>query len=78
MVYIVPTTSTLLGLGLASNIAQSLKILTRECEGKVSTFQPYIISSLPFSLWERDILVEMKVKLTTDENGNDQHFYRVR
>ena len=71
---IVHTTSTLVGLGLASNVAQSSKILTRQCEGKVGTFQPYIISSLPFSLWRRDILVEMKVKLTTDENWNDQHF----
>ena len=65
--------STLVALGLPSNVAQSSKILTWECEGKMTTFQTYIIFSLPFSLWGQDILGEMKVKLTIDENWNDQH-----
>ena len=75
---IVHTTSTLVGLRLAPNVAQSSKILTWECEDKVGTlllfspsfpppkegtFQLYIISSLPFSLWGSDILGEMKIKL---------------
>jgi hypothetical protein len=70
----VHTTSTLVGLGLTSNVAQSSKILIWECEDKVGTFQSYSISSLPFSLWGRDILGEMKVKLTTGEKWNEQHF----
>lgn len=47
---IINTSSTLVGLELATNVAQSSKILKWECEGKSGKFQPYIIMSLPFSL----------------------------
>ena len=71
---VVHITSILVGLRLAPNVAQSSKTLTWECEDKVGTSQPHTTSSLPFSLWGRDILGDMKIKLTTDEKWNEQHF----
>lgn len=72
---VVHITSILVGLRLAPNVAQSSKTLTWECEDKVGTSQPHTTSSLPFSLWGRDILEDMKIKLTTDEKWNEQHFF---
>lgn len=58
--------STLIGLGLASNVAKSTQILHWQCEEKTGTFQPYVIPSLPFTLWGRDILQQFNVVLTND------------
>lgn len=66
--------STLVGLGLVSNLAQISKMLTWKCAYRIGTFKPYIISSFPLSLCGSGILGEMKVNLMSDENWNDQHF----
>lgn len=68
------TSSTLQGLGMAANVAQSSQILRWKCEGKTGHIQPYVIASLPFSLWGRDIMEEMNVKLVTSDNSNWQNF----
>ena len=65
------TSSTLQGLGMAANVAQSSQILKWKCEGKTG---PYIIASLPFSLWGRDIMEAMNVKLVTSEHLSWQNF----
>lgn len=46
---------SLLGLEMTSNIAQSSQILRWELDRKTGHIQPYVIPSLPFSLWGRDI-----------------------
>lgn len=68
------TSSSLLGLGLASNVAQSSQMLKWELEGKSGMIQPYVIPSLPFSLWGRDMMQKINVKLVTSDNLSDQHF----
>lgn len=68
------TWSTFVGLGSANNVVQSSKLLQWVCEQKVGNFQPYIISSLPFSLWGRDIMEEMDVHLVTSNNLGIQNF----
>lgn len=68
------TTSTLQGLGTSTNVAQSAQILKWESEGQSGYVQPYVITSLPFSLWGRDIMGDMQLKLVTSDNLNEQHF----
>ena len=48
---------------MASNVAQSSNLLRWEFEGKTGMIQPYVIPSLPFSLWGRDIMEDMDLKL---------------
>ena len=59
--------SSLIGLGQATNIAKSSSILHWEFENHNGTFQPYVIPSLPFTLWGRDVLSQMDMKIGTDE-----------
>jgi hypothetical protein len=68
------TSSTLQGLGMAANVAQSSQILRWKCEGKTGHIKPYVIASLPFSLWGRDIMEGINVKLVTSDNLNWQDF----
>ena len=68
------TGSSLMGLGTASGVMQSSMILTWEDEGKTGHIQPYVLPSLPFTLWGRDMLDSMNVKLVTSDNLNEQHF----
>ena len=68
------TSSSLLGLGTAFNVAQSSQFLKWELEGKTGVIQPYVIPSLPFSLWGRDIMGDMNVRLATSDNLSEQHF----
>ena len=68
------TGSSLLGLGSASGVMQSSMILKWEDEGKTGHIQPYVLPSLPFTLWGRDMLDSMNVKLVTSDNLNEQYF----
>ena len=46
------------------SVANSSQILTRSDEkGAQGTFCPYVVPSLPFSLWGRDILSQMGMLL---------------
>lgn len=66
-----PTTrspSTLIGLGLASNVAKSSSILHWKDKEKSGTFQPYIIPSLPFTLWGRDLMEQLNITLTDEQD----------
>lgn len=64
------TASNLIGLGSAKNVLKSSSILTWEDpDGGTGHFNPYVIPSLPFSLWGRDILSQMGVLLYSP---NDQ------
>lgn len=67
----VRSASTLIGLGLASNIAKSSNILHWKDSNKEGTFQPYIIPSLPFTLWGRDILSQMDMVLEIPDKEPD-------
>ena len=53
----------LVGLGRAPAVAKSTKILDWQLEDICGTFQPYIVPSLPFTLWGRDVLSQMGVLL---------------
>lgn len=71
-----PTTkspSTLVGLGLASNVAKSSVMLHWRDKEKTGTFQPYVIPSLPFTLWGRDLMEQLNITLT-DEQEESTHF----
>ena len=59
---------------MASNVAQSSWFLTWELEGTTGMIQPYVIPPLPFSLWGRDIMSDMDVRLVTSDNLSEQHF----
>ena len=59
---------------MASNVAHSSNLLRWELEGKTGMIQPYAFPSLPFSLWGRDIMEDMDLKLVSSDNLNDQHF----
>lgn len=68
------TGTSLVGLGTASGVLQSAAMLTWTAEGKSGFIQPYVLPSLPFSLWGRDILGPMTIKLVTSDNLSEQHF----
>lgn len=58
------TSTSLVGLGKASNVKKSSQILTWADEDQHSgTFCPYVITTIPFTLWGRDILSQMGVVL---------------
>ena len=58
------TNADLVGIGSVPSVAKSPQILTRSDEkGAQDTFRPYVIPSLPFSLWGRDILSQMEMFL---------------
>ena len=58
------TSAGLVGIGSIPSVAKSSQILTWSDEkGAQGTFCPYVIPSLPFSLWGRDILSQMEMLL---------------
>lgn len=70
---VIRTDSTLMGLGMAANVAKSSGIIPWRHGKKTGHIQPYVIPSLPFSLWGRDIMQDLNLALTTD-NVEDQYF----
>jgi hypothetical protein len=54
------------GVRYASKVAQSMATLHWEEQENRGTFQSYIILSLPFTLWERDLLGQMGTCLLID------------
>ena len=68
------TNPGLVGIGSVPSVAKSSQILTWSDEkGKQGTFCPYVIPSLPFYLWGRDILSQMRMLLySPDEKVTDQ------
>ena len=58
------TNAGLVGIWSVPSVAKSSQILTLPDEkGAQDTFCPYVIPSLPFSLWGRDILPHMEMLL---------------
>ena len=58
------TSAGLIGIGSVPLVAKSSQILTWSDEkGAQDTFYPYVVPSLPFSLWGRDILSQMRMLL---------------
>ena len=56
------TSAGLVGIGSIPSVAKSSQILTWSDEkGAQGTFCPYVIPSLPFSLWGRDILSQVRM-----------------
>ena len=68
------TSADLVGIGSVPQVAKSSQILTWSDEkGAQGTFCPYVIPSLPFSLWGRDILSQMRMLLySPDEKVTNQ------
>ena len=61
---LVDTSASLVGIASVPLVAKSSQILTWSDEkGAQGTFCPYVIPSLPFSLWGRDILSQMGMLL---------------
>lgn len=60
------TESSLQGLGMASGVARSSQPLHWQHEDKSGIIHPYVIPTLPFTLWGRDIMKEMEVRLISD------------
>ena len=58
----------LVGLGRAPAVAKSAKILDWQFEDICGTFQPYIVPSLPFTLWGRDVLSQMGVLIFSPDD----------
>ena len=57
-----------MGIGRAPTVAQSAKILDWQFEDTRGTFQPYVISMLPFSLSGRDVLSQMDMFLLSPDD----------
>lgn len=68
------TGSSLIGLGTATGVLQSSAMLKWTDEGKEGYIQPYVLPSLPFTLWGRDLLNAMQVRLVTTDAMDEQHF----
>ncbi|XP_043753346.1 endogenous retrovirus group K member 7 Pro protein-like [Cervus elaphus] len=67
------TANELVGLGKAPSVVKSSQILSWQEEGQQGIFQPYVISSLPLTLWGRDILAQMGILLySPDEKVSAQ------
>ena len=61
---LVDTSASLVGIASVPLVAKSSQILTWSDEkGAQDTFYPYVVPSLPFSLWGRDILSQMRMLL---------------
>lgn len=65
------TSASLQGLGMATGVARSAETLHWTCDGKKGIIHPYVIPTLPFTLWGRDIMGAMSVKLMTEEKAQD-------
>lgn len=68
------TGSTLLGLGMSTGVMQSTVPLKWETEDKQGLVKPYVLPSLPFSLWGRDMMETLNLRLVTADHFSDQHF----
>lgn len=68
------TGSSLLDLGSASGVMQSTGLLKWKFEGKEGLIQPYVLPTLPFTLWGRDLLDSMNLKLVSADELVLQHF----
>ena len=68
------TSAGLVGIESMPSVAKSSQILTWPDEKKAQgTFCPYVIPSLPFSLWGRDVLSQMGMLLySPDEKVTNQ------
>ena len=68
------TNAGLVGIGSGHSVAKSSQILTwSDKKGAQGTCCPYVIPSLPFSLWGRDILSQMEMFLySPDEKVTNQ------
>ena len=68
------TNPGLVGIGSVPSVAKSSQILTWSDEkGAQGTFCSYVVPSLPFSLWGRDILSQVGMLLySPDENVTNQ------
>ncbi|RWS00519.1 endogenous retrovirus group K member 7 Pro protein-like protein, partial [Leptotrombidium deliense] len=54
------------GLGYSEGPNKSSQVLKwKDEEGHSGTFQPYVLTSLPITLWGRDILAQLNLKLVT-------------
>lgn len=68
------TGSSLTGLGMASGVMQSSKVLKRKTDNKEGMIQPYVLPSLPFTLWGRDLMESLDIQLVSVDSETDQHF----
>ena len=62
------TENELVGLGRAPAVAKTAKILDWQFGDTRGTFQPYVVPSLPFTLWGRDVLSQMGVLLSIPDD----------
>ena len=57
-----------MGIGRAPAVAKSAKILDWQFDDTRGTFQPYVVPSLPFTLWGRDVLSQMGMLLFSPDD----------
>ena len=62
------TENELVRLRRAPTVVKSAKMLDWQFEDTCGTFQPYVVPSLPFTLWERDVLSQMGVLLFSPDD----------
>ena len=62
------TENELVGLGRAPTVVESAKMLDWRLENTCGIFQPYVVPSLPFTLWGRDGLSQMGVLLFSPDD----------
>ena len=62
------TENELVGIGRAPAVVKSAKMLDWRFEDTCGTFQPYVVPSLPFTLWGRDVLSQMGVLLFSPDD----------
>ena len=67
------TENDLVGIGRVTAVVKSAKMLDWRFEDTCGTFQPHVVTSLPFTLWGRDVLSQMGVLLLSpDEKVTSQ------
>ena len=57
-----------MGIGRAPAVVKSAKMLDWRFEDTCGTFQPYVVPSLPLTLWGRDVLSQMGVLLFSPDD----------
>ena len=62
------TENELVRLRRAPTVVKSAKMLDWQFEDTCGTFQPYVVPSLPFTLWGRDVLSQMGVLLSIPDD----------
>ena len=73
------TNAGLVGIGSVPSVAKSSQILTGSDEkGAQDTFCPYVIPTLPFSLWGRDILSQMGMFLYSPDKKVTNQMQQMR